>query len=368
MIAHRRHEPAERVAGHGRRGRRFAPADHAARPTSIAHQQVLGPGDRDPGHLHRRLERQRDRDGVDAADDQRRRVLESSLRTRALALRLQHHCALMPAARMIGHHFSSRTFWKARERLRRLLLGRENLLREINELLPDARVGKRVYGGLIEPGDDLLRGALRRPERVPEGEIESRQARPRRWSGFPGAIAIRLVALTAIGLGVAGAALQAWSCGGVERDIDVAGHEILHREAGAPIGHHPGSRADRILEQDTADMARGSNAELPWEALSAFGLIQAISSLRLLAGRVLARRSGTAGSRSGRSARNPAGDRTEAGRSRRLRHWSPIGRSGACSRRASRGRRGRHRWCRRRRRYFRRRRVSRARQRMPSPI
>ncbi len=73
VITHRRHESAERIAGHGRGRRRFTPTDVAA-CRFHAHQQIVGLGDRHPRHLHRRLQRQGDRDGIDAADDQRRAV------------------------------------------------------------------------------------------------------------------------------------------------------------------------------------------------------------------------------------------------------------------------------------------------------
>ena len=50
----------------------------------------------------------------------------------------------MPAALMIGHHFSISALWKARERLRRLLLARRDLLAEVGEPLPHRRIGERL--------------------------------------------------------------------------------------------------------------------------------------------------------------------------------------------------------------------------------
>ena len=67
MIAHRRDQAALGVAGHGRRRGRFAPADGAVGGLD-AHDQILRRGDGLGRHLHRRLERQRHRNGVDAAD------------------------------------------------------------------------------------------------------------------------------------------------------------------------------------------------------------------------------------------------------------------------------------------------------------
>src|SRR5205814_5304029 len=62
------------------------------------------------------------------------------------------------------------------QRLRRKLLARENILREIDQLLPDRWIGQRARGGTIELGDDVLRRALGRPQRVPEREVEAGQS------------------------------------------------------------------------------------------------------------------------------------------------------------------------------------------------
>src|SRR5262245_16606632 len=62
------------------------------------------------------------------------------------------------------------------QRLWRELLGRENVLREVDELLLDPRIGERLRGGVVEPGDDRLRRTLGCPKGVPEREVEARQA------------------------------------------------------------------------------------------------------------------------------------------------------------------------------------------------
>src|SRR5215211_4554381 len=62
---------AEGVARHGRRRRRLAPTDAAVLRLD-PDQQIVGAVDRHAGHLHRLRERQRDRNGIDAADHQRR--------------------------------------------------------------------------------------------------------------------------------------------------------------------------------------------------------------------------------------------------------------------------------------------------------
>ena len=97
MIAHRGDEPALRVAGHGRRGGGFAPADGAVRRFD-AHEQILRGRDGLGRHLHRRLQRQRHRDRIDAADGQRRLMLP--LRRRRFfehrAAFLSQHCAEPP--------------------------------------------------------------------------------------------------------------------------------------------------------------------------------------------------------------------------------------------------------------------------------
>src|SRR5438128_2386352 len=54
------------------------------------------------------------------------------------------------------------------ERLRGELLARENLLREIDQFLPDGRVGQGRHSRAVELRNDVLRGALRRPQRMPE--------------------------------------------------------------------------------------------------------------------------------------------------------------------------------------------------------
>ncbi len=73
MIAHRRRQPAECIPRHGRRGRRLAPA-YRAICCLDAHQDVVRMGHRLGRHADGLEERQRHRDRIDAADDERRAV------------------------------------------------------------------------------------------------------------------------------------------------------------------------------------------------------------------------------------------------------------------------------------------------------
>src|SRR5262245_6659363 len=62
------------------------------------------------------------------------------------------------------------------QRLWRQLIGWEDVLRKVDKLLPDGRIGERLGSGVIELGDDRLRRALGRPQRMPEREVEAWQA------------------------------------------------------------------------------------------------------------------------------------------------------------------------------------------------
>src|SRR5215470_16612316 len=57
---------------------------------------------------------------------------------------------------------------KCEQPLRRKLRGREDVLREINELLPDVRIGQRLHGSIVELGNDGLRRSLGCPQCMPE--------------------------------------------------------------------------------------------------------------------------------------------------------------------------------------------------------
>src|ERR1700704_465050 len=52
---------------------------------------------------------------------------------------------------------------KGGKRIGRLLLARPALLPDLGEPRPHRRVGERAHDRRVEPGDDLLRRALRRP-------------------------------------------------------------------------------------------------------------------------------------------------------------------------------------------------------------
>ncbi len=71
MVAHGGDEAGDGVAGHGRRRRRFAPADGSVLRLD-AHQEIAGMGHRLGRHLDRLGQRQRQRDRIDPADRERR--------------------------------------------------------------------------------------------------------------------------------------------------------------------------------------------------------------------------------------------------------------------------------------------------------
>src|SRR5439155_3364892 len=58
-----------------------------------------------------------------------------------------------------------------------LLRAREDFIPQFAEPLAHRRVGQSLHGSGVELGDHRLWRALRRPEAVPEGEVESRQPR-----------------------------------------------------------------------------------------------------------------------------------------------------------------------------------------------
>ena len=138
----------------------------------------------------------------------------------------QHHCGLMSAALMIGHHFSISAWWNLAQRLRRELLACGNTSLD----KPSSRL--RMVGSCsaftaasLSFATIVLWRALRRPQRVPEREIEARQARllggrnVRRGSQA-------LVVGDGECLHVAGAVLLQRERGRVEQDVDLAGHQI----------------------------------------------------------------------------------------------------------------------------------------------
>src|SRR5262249_54374680 len=76
-------------------------------------------------------------------------------------------------------------------------------------------------------------------------------------------------------------------CRRIKRDIDVVGEQALHGQSSAAIGHELNADADRILEQNAADVAGRPDAGVPCVALSALIFNKAINSFSAVAGMVL---------------------------------------------------------------------------------
>jgi hypothetical protein len=95
---------------------------------------------------------------------------------------------------MIGHHFVDLV--KRTQHVRGLLVPRHDLLAEIGEALAGQRVGKRGHHGGVELGDNVLRRALGRPQRMLDGKVEARQPRLVN-GGISGAAARRSLAMMA---------------------------------------------------------------------------------------------------------------------------------------------------------------------------
>src|SRR5215469_5432661 len=145
------------------------------------------------------------------------------------------------------------------ERLRRLLLTRHDLLAKVGEPLADSRFGERINGGGVEPRDDIRGCAFRSKQRVPDGAVEVRQSalvhrrnvRGCRQAGLSG---------HRKSLDIAGTNL--WQgCRLVgEYQVDLLGHQVLHRRRTAAVGHEPEPRASGLLEEGAMDVLRTADA------------------------------------------------------------------------------------------------------------
>ena len=82
--------------------------------------------------------------------------------------------------------------------------------------------------------------------------------------------------------------MPARTCGSdrrlVDHQVDLAGHQVLHRRRGAAIGHEGESACRSHSEIDADDMRTRCRADVPLEALSGLAFSQAISSFRSFAG------------------------------------------------------------------------------------
>src|SRR6516225_7741580 len=65
---------------------------------------------------------------------------------------------------------------KGRERVWRLLLARDNMLAKVSQPLAHRRIGQPIQDRRIELADDILRRALRSPNRIPDRRVELGQS------------------------------------------------------------------------------------------------------------------------------------------------------------------------------------------------
>ncbi len=123
---------------------------------------------------------------------------------------------------------------------------------------------------------------------MPEREIESRQPRLVGGRDVGRGREARLGG-NRVGLDHAAAHLRQRQRRRVEHHVERAGDEVLQRLPGAAIGHHREGGADRLLEQQAADMARRADAGIALRDLALIGLevgdelLQIVRRRRLLA-------------------------------------------------------------------------------------
>ena len=140
---------------------------------------------------------------------------------------------------------------------------------------------QRLHQRVVELGDDVLRRALRHPERMPEVEIESRQPR------LVGRRHVRhrrraLVRRHREGLEQAVAHVPARGRRRVHHHVDVARQQILRGRSGAAIRHELRSCAPMVFWKNMPETWPGlPMPALPTVTLPGLALIQAISSFRL---------------------------------------------------------------------------------------
>ena len=138
------------------------------------------------------------------------------------------HSALMPAALMIGHHFSISALWKAAS-ASGVCCSRGGISwpRSASRCA-HRRIGQGLHHRGVELGDDVLRRALGHPQPVPDRHVQARHA---------GLVDRRDVGRRRqprlgrhrIGLDLAVAHLRQRVRRLVEHQVDLAGDQILHR-------------------------------------------------------------------------------------------------------------------------------------------
>jgi hypothetical protein len=153
--------------------------------------------------------------------------------------------ALMPAALMIGHHFSISARCNAAKASG--LSPRWNLLPQFDEPLADRWMAKGIYCGGVDLGDYRRGRSLRREKSIPAFEIESWQASlincrnvHRNWQSRFGRNRIRLYgSCTYIFRGISG------RC---EQHVDLSSDQIQQCRCSTPIGDELESCASGSLK------------------------------------------------------------------------------------------------------------------------
>ena len=161
--------------------------------------------------------------------------------------RVRPQFTLMPAALIIGHHFSISALCQASQRLRRLLLARRGLLADFLEALERGRIGKGRHHRGVEPGDHLLGRALRRPHAVPERKMQIRARRPRPRSARRARAHQRALLITAYTLNLPPRCCSVCPASRHDRSTWLA-DQVLHHRRRAAIGDVLKFGAGGILE------------------------------------------------------------------------------------------------------------------------
>ena len=149
---------------------------------------------------------------------------------------------------------------KGAQPLRRLLLARRDLDTQLGQVLAHGRIGERLDHGAVELRHDIGGRALGCPQAMPE-----RQVKPRYPCFIDGGNIGRRgpAALRQQGerLDLAADHVRARGRGFEAREIDLSGDEVLHRWAGAAIGHELKMRPGVALEINSAQMRRTAGAD-----------------------------------------------------------------------------------------------------------
>src|ERR1700730_1271262 len=148
---------------------------------------------------------------------------------------------------------------KRAERLRRLLVARNDLLTEAGELLARCRIRQNIGDRRVELGDDRLRRGFRRPDRIPDrtGEIGQsglggrRDFRRRRQAAPAG---------KRKGLDVA--CMYLWQRGDLVGDdhINLTSQQVLYGRRAAAIMNELKAGAGDLFEKDTEDVLWAAHA------------------------------------------------------------------------------------------------------------